>query len=53
VMKDMIEMKKVWRNLPNGVIAINGMKEKRDIVYIVESSGLGELKIIELMYQRV
>jgi hypothetical protein len=29
------------------------MKEKRDIVYIVESSGLGEMRIMELMYQWV
>ncbi len=50
----MIEMKKVTKKYPNGVVAMNGISTKikqGEFVYVVGPSGAGKSTFIKLMYR--
>ncbi len=50
----MIEMQNVWKNYPNGTIALQGISVhigKSDFVYVVGPSGAGKSTFIKLMYR--
>jgi cell division transport system ATP-binding protein len=52
--KQMIEMEKVYKKYPNGVVAVNGITiriKQGEFVYVVGPSGAGKSTFIKLMYR--
>ncbi|HSI67123.1 MAG TPA: cell division ATP-binding protein FtsE [Planococcus sp. (in: firmicutes)] len=50
----MIEMKKVYKKYPNGIVALNGLDveiKQGEFVYIVGPSGAGKSTFIKMMYR--
>lgn len=50
----MIEMQDVWKEYPNGTVALNGISiyiPKSEFVYVVGPSGAGKSTFIKLMYR--